>query len=179
MAARTASSDSPMAESRSGSSRTRIAGCSAPLTLTSATPSTWAMRWAITVSATSYRAEVVITSEVSARISTGAAAGFALRKVGSVGRSLGRSIAAAFSAACTSRAALSDLRFRSNWTEIVVVPSEDCEVSSVTPAMLPSRRSSGAATLAAIVAGSAPGRLALTRMLGNSTDGMLATGRKA
>src|SRR5262249_31593094 len=41
-----------------------------------------------------------------------------------------------------------------------------------------SRRSSGAATVAAIVSGSAPGRLAVTLMVGKSTVGMLATGRK-
>jgi hypothetical protein len=52
------------------------------------------------------------------------------------------------------------------------------EVSSITPGISPSRRSSGAATVAAITAGSAPGRPAETRMVGNSTVGMLATGRK-
>ena len=52
------------------------------------------------------------------------------------------------------------------------------EVISVTPAISPSRRSSGAATVAAMVSGSAPGRLAETRMVGKSTVGMLATGRK-
>ena len=56
-------------------------------------------------------------------------------------------------------------------------PSEDEEVISVTPAIWPSRRSSGAATVAAIVAGSAPGRWAETRIVGKSTDGMEATGR--
>ena len=49
---------------------------------------------------------------------------------------------------------------------------------SVTPAMVPRLRSSGAATVAAMMAGSAPGRLAVTRMVGSSTFGMLATGRK-
>ena len=53
MAVFTASSDRPIAARRRGSSRTRIAGCSAPLTSTSATPSTCATRWATTVSATS------------------------------------------------------------------------------------------------------------------------------
>ena len=53
MAVRTSSSATPIAASRLGSSRTRMAGCSAPLTITSATPSTWAMRCAMTVSATS------------------------------------------------------------------------------------------------------------------------------
>ena len=58
-----------------------------------------------------------------------------------------------------------------------VEPSEDTEVSSVTPAISPSRRSSGAATVAAMVLGSAPGRLAFTLMVGRSTLGRLATGR--
>ena len=107
---------------------------------------------------------------------TGAAAGFALRKFGSVGRSVGRSVAAAFKAACTSRAALSTLRPTSNCAVIVVDPSELDEVSSVMPEISDRRRSSGAATLAAIVAGSAPGREALMRMVGRSKAGRLATG---
>src|SRR5947208_10547866 len=61
---------------------------------------------------------------------------------------------------------------------IVVLPSELVEVISVTPEIPASRRSSGAATVAAIRPGSAPGRLAVTRMVGNSIDGRLATGRK-
>ncbi len=69
------------------------------------------------------------------------------------------------------------LRLRSNWAVMLVEPSELREVSSVTPAISPSRRSSGAATVAAIVSGSAPGRLALTLMVGKSTVGMLETGR--
>ena len=108
----------------------------------------------------------------------GAADGLTLRMAGSVGRSPGRSVAAALSAACTSRAAPSMLRSRSNWMVMLVEPSELDEVISVTPGISPSRRSSGAAMVAAITAGSAPGRLAETRMVGNSTDGMLATGRK-
>ena len=59
----------------------------------------------------------------------------------------------------------------------LVVPSDDTEVISVTPAISPSRRSSGAATVAAMVAGSAPGLLADTRMVGSSKLGRLATGR--
>ena len=47
-----------------------------------------------------------------------------------------------------------------------VVPSELREVSSVTPGISPSLRSSGAATVAAMVSGSAPGRLAVTLMVG-------------
>ena len=46
----------------------------------------------------------------------------------------------------------------------------------MTPAMLPRARSSGAATLAAIVSGLAPGSEALTRMVGKSTCGKGETG---
>ena len=53
MAVRTSSSDSPIEASATGLTRTRIAGCSAPLTVTSATPSIWDRRWTITVSAAS------------------------------------------------------------------------------------------------------------------------------
>ena len=116
--------------------------------------------------------------EVSARIRIGAAAGLALRKVGSVGRSPGRSLSAALSAACTSRAAPSMLRRKSNCTVMRDRPSELTEVNSVTPEISPSRRSSGAATVAAMMLGSAPGRLAVTKMVGKSTLGRLATGRK-
>ncbi len=108
----------------------------------------------------------------------GVAAGLVLRNVGRAGRSDGRSVCAALMAACTSRAALSMLRLRSNWTVMRVVPSELREVNSDTPGISPSRRSSGAATVAAMISGSAPGRLAVTLMVGYSMVGMLATGRK-
>src|SRR6266852_9633402 len=114
--------------------------------------------------------------EVSARIRTGAAAELALRNVGTIGRSVGRSLAAALSAACTSRAAPSMLRERSNWTAMLVEPSALVEVISVAAAISDNSRSSGAATVAAIVVGSAPGRLALTRLGGKSMLGKLATG---
>ena len=53
IAMRTSSMLSPMEASSMGLTRTRMAGCSAPLTVTSATPSTCEMRWAMTVSAAS------------------------------------------------------------------------------------------------------------------------------
>ncbi len=53
MAVRIASIDRPMAARRCGSMRTRMAGWAAPLTVTSATPSTWEIFWAMTVSAAS------------------------------------------------------------------------------------------------------------------------------
>ena len=55
-------------------------------------------------------------------------------------------------------------------------PVELCEVISLTPAMMPSRRSSGVATSAAMVWGLAPDRLAWTPMNGKSTIGSGATG---
>ncbi len=53
MAVRTSSIDRPIEASAIGLTWTRMAGCSAPLTLTSATPSTCDRRCAITVSAAS------------------------------------------------------------------------------------------------------------------------------
>ena len=58
-------------------------------------------------------------------------------------------------AACTSRAAESILR-----------PLPLFEVISLTPEMTPRRRSSGVATLLAIVSGLAPGSVAETEMVG-------------
>jgi hypothetical protein len=70
------------------------------------------------------------------------------------------------------------LRLRSNCTVMLVEPSELREVISVTPEISASRRSSGAATVEAMMVGSAPGRPAVTEMVGRSTLGRLATGRK-
>ena len=47
-----------------------------------------------------------------------------------------------------------------------VEPVELDDVIWLTPAMVPRRRSSGVATLVAMVSGLAPGRLALTEMVG-------------
>src|SRR5579871_3353077 len=111
--------------------------------------------------------------EVSARIRIGMAFGLDLRNEGVACRSPGRSAIAALIAPCTSRAAPSILRLRSNWIAIRERPSELREVNSVTPGLAPGRRASGAATVAAMVSGSAPGRVALTTMVGKSTVGML------
>ena len=69
------------------------------------------------------------------------------------------------------------LRSISNCTITEVLPVELTEVISLTPAISPSRRSSGAATEFAMVAGSAPGRAACTTMVGIDTLGSAATGR--
>ena len=59
-----------------------------------------------------------------------------------------------------------------------VEPSELDEVISVTPAMRPSARSSGVATVAAMVSGLAPGSEACTEMVGKSTCGSGETGSR-
>src|SRR6185369_9074231 len=97
---------------------------------------------------------------------TGASDGFALRYVGLLRRVAGRSTRDALIAACTSRAAESILRFRSNCRLMRVDPTPLLDVISFTPAITPSRRSSGVATLVAMVSGLAPGRLALTEITG-------------
>ncbi len=79
-------------------------------------------------------------------------------------------------AACTSRAAASILRFKSNCSVIEVDPKVLAEVISVTAAMCPNWRSRGVATEEATVSALAPGRLALTEMVGKSTCGSGDTG---
>jgi hypothetical protein len=67
-------------------------------------------------------------------------------------------------------------RLRSNWIVTEVVPRLLAEVISVTPAMCPNWRSSGVATDEAMISALAPGRLALTEMVGKSTCGNGETG---
>src|SRR5947207_15674367 len=97
---------------------------------------------------------------------TGASDGFILRYVGLLRSVAGRSARDALMAACTSRAAPLMSRLRSNCsvTRAEPLPLED--VISLTPGMMPSRRSSGVATLLAMVSGLAPGLLAETQMTG-------------
>jgi len=68
------------------------------------------------------------------------------------------------------------LRSSSNCKVTRVLPCDENEVISVTPAIAPSARSSGVATVAAMVSGLAPGNEAWTEMVGNSTCGNGATG---
>ena len=78
----------------------------------------------------------------------------------------GRSTRVALIAACTSRAAASILRLRSNCRLMRVEAAPLDEVISLTPAITPSRRSSGVATLVAMVSGLAPGSRADTEIVG-------------
>src|SRR5689334_10339074 len=107
----------------------------------------------------------------------GASAGFALRYVGLLRRVAGRYPRAALMAACTSRAAASILRLRSNCRVIPVCPSVQVEVISVTAAIRPNCRSRGVATEDAIISGLAPGSEAETEMVGKSTCGSGETGK--
>ena len=68
------------------------------------------------------------------------------------------------------------LRSSSNCKVTRALPSEEREVISETLAMPPKARSSGVATVDAIVSGDAPGKDAETEMVGNSTCGKGATG---
>src|SRR6266404_4828496 len=108
----------------------------------------------------------------------GASDGFTLRYDGGFGRPLGSSPAAALIAAWTSRAAPLMSRLRSNWIVIDEPPNELTEVISETPAICEKRRSSGAASDDAAVSGSTPGSCAVTEMVGKTTFGSGATGRK-
>ncbi len=162
----TSSSPSPIDARAAGSTCTRTAGFSDPLTVTWPTPWICESCCARIVSAASYTGPDGNASEVSARINTGEADGLFLRQVGGWDMPEGRSLEAALIAACTSRAAASIERLRSNWTMIAVRPGRLVLVSSVTLAICPRRRSSGAATVAAIVLGSAPGSAPVTTIVG-------------
>src|SRR5437764_866718 len=81
-------------------------------------------------------------------------------------------------AACTSRPAASMSRLRSNCSVMDVEPRLLDEVRYVTPAIRPNWRSSGVATEADMVSGLAPGRPALTEMVGKSTFGRGDTGNR-
>ena len=118
---------------------------------------------------------VVGATRPSAMISR--AAGLYFRKEGGAGIPAGSSGIAAAIADCTSTAALSMSRSRSNCSVMLALPVELDEVIESSPAIVVNCRSSGLATADAIVAGSAPGRLALTLIVGKSTFGRSLTGR--
>src|ERR1035441_8189670 len=109
-------------------------------------------------------------SDVSANIRIGDSEGLDLRYVGLFGRLAGKFDRAALIAACTSRAAPSMSRFRSNWSVMLAEPTELEDVISVTPAMRVNCFSRGVATEEAMVSGLAPGGCADTEMGGNSTS---------
>ena len=83
---------------------------------------------------------------------------------------------AALIAVCTSLAAPSMLRLRSNCNVIVVWPRPLVEDIEVRPGMAANWSSSGVAIVAAMVSGLAPGSFAVTTMVGKSILGSAATG---
>ena len=68
------------------------------------------------------------------------------------------------------------LRLSVNWIVMLVTPSALTDVIESMPAMVENWRSSGVATAEAMVSGLAPGRLAVTWMVGKSTFGRSLTG---
>ena len=98
-------------------------------------------------------------------------AGFTLRKVGGLGMSRGKLPLALEMAACTSWAAASKLRFKANCRVIWLTPKALVEFMESRPAMVENSRSRGVATAEAMFSGVAPGKEALTRMVGKSTLG--------
>src|ERR1700676_1423510 len=115
-------------------------------------------------------------SEASEMNSTAKSDGFTFRKLGGIVISIGSRRCAIVSAVCTSRAAASMLRLRSNWMTIAVVPCDEVEDIDEMPAMVESWRSIGPATDAAMVSALAPGSVAVTAMVGKSTFGSAETG---
>src|SRR6267154_2455072 len=107
----------------------------------------------------------------------GMSAALLLRNDGGLGMPGGSSGVAALIAVTTSTDAPSMLRFKSNCSEMEVEPIERTDVMESSPEIAVNCRSSGVATAEAMVDGDAPGRLALTLMVGKSTVGRSETGR--
>src|SRR5215472_3510524 len=106
----------------------------------------------------------------------GESAGLTFLKVGGVGMPGGICDWAVVMAASTSWAAASSDRSRANCRVIEVTPSALVDVIESSPAMVENCRSSGVATAEAMVSGLAPGRAAVTLMVGKSTFGRSLTG---
>src|ERR1051325_275038 len=124
------------------------------------------MRCAISVSAYSSICGSDSTSEFNAKKRIGLSEGFDLRRLGGVGLAGGHCGKAPSIAVWTACAAASMLRLRLNCKVIEVEPCEFVELIESIPAMPENCLSSGVATDAAMVSGLAPGRLALTLMVG-------------
>ena len=144
------------AAAATGSTCTRTANFCAPNTNTWATPASCEICCASVISPNSLTADSGRVGETKLIYMIGKSPGFTLRKLGGVVISTGSLRAATVSAVCTSSAAPSMSRLRSNWMVIEVMPSDDAEVSEVMPAMVDNWRSIGAATDAAMVSALAP-----------------------
>ncbi len=140
----------------------RTANFCAPKMLTCATPFSVEIRWATLISAYSLISDSGSVGELSARNRIGMSAGFTLRSDGGDGMSGGSDRAVREIAPCTSCAAASMSRSRSNCSVIDVLPTVLLELIDVMPEIVANCFSSGVATAAAIVSGLAPGRPAST-----------------
>src|SRR5882724_7806324 len=141
-----------------------------------ATPLIIESRRPIRFSAYSSNCAGVMVSDRQLIYRMGWAAGFTLEYEGGAGMLVGSDPPAREMAACTSCAAASMLRLRSNCSVMLVAPSElDDDMLSI-PAMVENSFSSGVATDDAIVSGSAPGNAACTWIVGYSTVGRSLTG---
>ena len=167
---------SPRTASWSRLARTRTAYFCVPKISTCATPGSVEMRGRIARLANASMSDSLTWLDFRARNITAKSAGLILRKLGGVVSSAGRRRMAEEMADCTSSAAPSIERLRSNCRTIEVFPSDEVEVIVVTPAMVENCRSRIEATEAAMVSGLAPGSWAVTWMVGNSTRGTAATG---
>src|SRR3979490_109681 len=130
------------------------------------------------ISPYSWTADKGSVAERNTTNSTGKSAGFTLRKLGGIAIWIGRRRCAIVSAVWTSRAAASMLRLRSNWMVMTLVPCDELDDIDEMPAMVDSWRSMMPATEAAMVSALAPGKVALTAMVGKSTRGSADTGNR-
>src|SRR5438270_13267686 len=98
-------------------------------------------------------------AEPSETNSTGKSAGFTLRKLGGIVISIGKRRCAMVSAVCTSSAAASMLRLRSNWIVIALMPCDELDDIDEMPAIVDSWRSMMTATDDAMVSALAAGQV--------------------
>src|SRR5215212_4151974 len=144
--------------------------------LTWATPGIWDSVCPMVMSPYSWTADSGSVAERSATNSTGKSAGFTFRKLGGIVISIGSRRCAIVNAVCTSSAAASMLRLRSNWMVMTLVPCDELDDIDEMPATVESWRSMMPATDAAIVSALAPGSVAVTAIVGKSTRGNAETG---
>src|SRR6266478_4908835 len=176
-AARISSSESPRAAAASGSACTRIANFCAPKIVTCATPGNCDSACPTVMSPYSLTVDNGSVVDPSETNRTGKSAGFTLRKLGGMVISIGSRRCAMVKAVCTSSAAPSIFRLRSNWMVMTVKPCVELEDIDEMPAMVESWRSIGPAMDATMVSALAPGKVAVTAMVGKSTLGSAETGR--
>ena len=134
------------------------------------------IRWATVVSAYSLTVESGRVAECSTRNITGWSDGLTFWNEGGAGIWGGSCRAVRAICDCTSCAAASMFRLKSNWSVMFVPPWELVELIDFRPAIVENCFSRGKATAAAIVSGAAPGSDALTWMVGKSTVGRSLTG---